>query len=310
MKRMMTMCQAVLVLAAVAAGMAASSGGVNEAIALYQAARYAEALEVLDALEAGTGNDGLEASVRDAADQYRALCLFALDRQPEARAALQALLERRPDYVFQEADLPPRFLAVVREVQAEVLPAVARSEYRAGKASYDRRSYGEAQRRLRRVVTIAEADGVPPEVLASIEDLAVLCRGFLALIGSSRVDAVAALPPAKFAAPAPPRPAVPYTAADRQVTPPTTIEQELPNWPAVVATSFMGARRKGTLEMIIDEKGKVASARLTQSVHPLYDQRLLAAARRWQYKPATKDGKPVPFRKTLEVQFVGNDVPK
>ena len=310
MTRVMTMCGAGVVVVAVAAGALAASGRIDEAISLYQAARYAEALEVLDEIQAGTGNDGLAASDRDAADQYRALCLFALDRQPEARAALQALLERRPEYVFAEADLPPRFLAVVREAQAEVLPAVARSEYRAGKASYDRRSYGEAQRRLRRVVTIAEADGVPPEVLVSIEDLAVLSRGFLGLIESSRVDAVAALPPAKFAAPAPPRPAMPYTAADRDVTPPTTIEQELPNWPAVVGTSFMGARRKGTLEMIIDEKGRVASARLTQSVHPLYDQRLLAAARRWQYKPATKEGKPVPFRKILEVQFVGNDVPK
>ena len=309
MKRVVTICRAVVVVGGVAAGAMASSGRVDEAISLYHAARYAEALEMLNAIDEGTGGDALDPADQDAADQYRALCLFALDRQPEARAALRALFERRPAYAFR-ADLPPRFAAVVRETQADVLPKLARSEYRAGKASYDRRAFGDAAERLRRVLSIAEADGLPPEVLASVEDLAVLSRGFLALIESSRVDPVAGLPPARFTAPSRPGPPVTYTSAERGVTPPATIEQELPNWRAVAGTNFMGARPKGTLEMIIDETGRVESARLTRSVHPLYDGRLLAAAKSWHYKPATKDGKPVRFRKVIEVQLVGNEAAK
>ena len=49
----------------------------------------------------------------------------------------------------------------------------------------------------------------------------------------------------------------------------------------------------GTIEVVIDENGSVASAAVTTPVYPSYDQRLLQAARSWRYKPARKGGQPV-----------------
>ena len=300
-----------LLLPAMMAAAFAASGSVDEAIALYHDARYAEALQVLDEVEAGSNGSAPAGDERDVVDQYRALCLLALDRPAEARTVLRRLVERRPDYAFPADDLPPRFMAVVRETQADVLPSLARAEYRAGKASYDRRAYSEAEKRLRRVVSLAEMDGLAPEARASIEDLADLARGFLGLMENHRVEAVASLPPATFTAPTRPRSA-PYTTADQGVTPPVTLRQDLPGWRAPAGgTAFMGGNPpKGTLEVLVDERGRVADARLSRSVHPFYDGRLLAAAKRWQYRPATKDGKPVPFSKTIEIQLVGNGTPE
>jgi len=297
---------AVLLLLVSGMAAASASGPVDEAIALYHDARYAEALQILDKVEAGSNGSAPAADDRDVVDQYRALCLLALERRAEARTVLRRLVERQPDYAFPADELPPRFMAVVRETQADVLPSLARAEYRAGKASYDRRAYSEAERRLRRVVSLAEMDGLGPEARASIEDLADLARGFLGLMENHRVEAVASLPPATFTAPTR---SAPYTAADQGVTPPVALRQELPGWrvPAGAGSTFMGGNPpKGTLEVVIDERGRVADARLSRSVHPFYDGRLLAAAKRWRYRPATKDGKPVPFSKTIEIQLVGN----
>jgi len=54
---------------------------------------------------------------------------------------------------------------------------------------------------------------------------------------------------------------------------------------------------------MIDESGNVASAELRQSVHPLYDDELLAAARKWKYKPAMRNGVPMPYVKIVEIRL-------
>ncbi len=304
LKRATAIPAVLLLLPAVMAGASAASGPVDEAIALYHDARYAEALQILDAVERDTGGNGDDAANRDAIDQYRALCLLALDRPVEARTVLRRLVERRPDYPFSADELPPRFLVVVRETQADVLPSLARAEYRAGKASYDRRAYSEAARHLRRVVSLAETDGLAPEARASIEDLADVARGFLGLMEGSRVEPVEPLSPAAFGAPkraAPP----PYSAADCSVTAPVALRQDLPAWwTPDPRNAFRGGGLRGTLEVIITESGQVEAARLVKGLHPLYDSKLLAAARRWEYRPATRDGQAVRYRKVLDVRLV------
>ena len=51
----------------------------------------------------------------------------------------------------------------------------------------------------------------------------------------------------------------------------------------------------------IDEQGRVISATLRVSLHPIYDSQLLAATRDWRYQPAVFNGKPVKFRKIIQV---------
>lgn len=116
---------------------------------------------------------------------------------------------------------------------------------------------------------------------------------------------VAAPPPARAAAaPAPAavspsvvqRPVVEtiYDLSDATVKPPVVRLRTLPPW------SRPGALRnlafKGTLEVIVGEDGRVASARMISGTHNMYDTILLSAARRWRYDAAMLDGKPVKYR--------------
>lgn len=55
------------------------------------------------------------------------------------------------------------------------------------------------------------------------------------------------------------------------------------------------------LELFIDERGVVENVFVRESINPRYDDQLVAAARKFQYQPATLDGAPVRYRKLLQV---------
>jgi hypothetical protein len=60
-------------------------------------------------------------------------------------------------------------------------------------------------------------------------------------------------------------------------------------------------RDRGLLEVVIDEQGRVVGLNLRASLHPVYDTLLIAAAREWRYRPATYQGRPVKFRKMIQI---------
>ena len=53
------------------------------------------------------------------------------------------------------------------------------------------------------------------------------------------------------------------------------------------------------LDIVIDESGHVVDASIRQSLHSAYDALLVRSAGRWKYEPATIDGVPVRFVKTI-----------
>jgi hypothetical protein len=57
----------------------------------------------------------------------------------------------------------------------------------------------------------------------------------------------------------------------------------------------------GMLEITVNEHGDVASTNLVTPIHPLYDVLLLSKAEQWKYRPATRNGTPVPYVKRLKV---------
>ena len=111
-------------------------------------------------------------------------------------------------------------------------------------------------------------------------------------------------PPAPAAAPAT-RPAAAesgpvYTTSDRDVTPPAEQRRAFPRWSPpnrMMATTT----QTGLLEIVVDEKGAVTSARMAKLITPGYDAALTSAARDWRFTPAQKDGQPVRYRLLLEV---------
>jgi TonB family protein len=56
------------------------------------------------------------------------------------------------------------------------------------------------------------------------------------------------------------------------------------------------------VEVVINEEGHVAQAKVTRSI-PFLDEAALTAVREWRFKPTMVNGQPVPVRTTLMVNF-------
>ena len=107
------------------------------------------------------------------------------------------------------------------------------------------------------------------------------------------IPVVAPVQPRPVAAPAPP--AI-YTTADVDVVPPVPVRQAMPSYPRPMTT-----QSQRVLDVVIDERGVVESAVLRGPVDPAYDPLVLAAARKWLYKPATRGGTAVKYRRMILV---------
>jgi TonB family protein len=98
-----------------------------------------------------------------------------------------------------------------------------------------------------------------------------------------------------------PRPsAVPgrvFTASDPQVTPAILIRPKLPDRPP----ADVPEEQVGTLEFVVSESGLVEHVHLVSPANRYSERMLVAAAKTWQFQPATRDGRPVRFRTRIRV---------
>ena len=292
-----TLAHALLVIT-LASPVMAQDGPLAAARDLYSAARYDEALAMLNGLR--PQESGNPAAMR-AIEQYRSLCLLALGRGSEAEAAIAAVVASDPMYLPTETEASPRVRSAFSEVRQRQLPDIARSRYASAKGAFDRKDYPAAEQQFRELLRLID----DPDMGGRLGDLRVLVAGFVDLASAS-----APPPPEPKAEPkrdeapaAPPAPVVPdpqkiFTGDDEGVSIPTPIRQDVPRVPAQIASQ---ARDRGILEVTMDEQGRVIQARLRVSIHPIYDSQLLAAARDWRYQPAIHNGRPVKFRKIIQI---------
>ena len=289
----------VIVLAALvclATAAAAQDGPLAAARDLYSAARYDEALAVLNGLRPQESANS--ANLRSI-EQYRSLCLLALGRTSEAEVAIAAVVMADPMYLPNETEASPRVRSAFSEVRQRQLPEIARSRYATAKATFDRKEFVTAEQQFRELLRLID----DPDMGGRLGDMRVLVSGFVDL---STAAAAPPPEPEKPKEPVPPPPAPPavpselkvYTSDDDGVSPATPIRQEVPRVPTQIANQ---ARERGILDITIDEQGRVINATLRVSLHPIYDSQLLAATRDWRYQPATMNGRPVKFRKIIQI---------
>jgi hypothetical protein len=92
-----------------------------------------------------------------------------------------------------------------------------------------------------------------------------------------------------------------FTASDLEVTPPVATYPRLPAEPP----AGIRADHLSTLEVLVDETGHVESVRLrgqpTNLGEALRVTVNLSAAKTWRFLPAVKDGRPVKYRKLIQV---------
>lgn len=291
---------------AVAASAVAAQDTLTHAKDLYASAAYDEALAVLERLHVNPSSSEV-AEI----GEYRAFCLLALGRTDEGRRVIRALVESNPLFVPSEEQTSPRLLAVFRDVRRQLLPQIVRDTYAAAKSAFDKKELQAAATGFDRVlVLLKDPDSTESEGLA---DIRMLATGFkdLSAIAMTAVRSTASVSPAAPSATATPTPEAPpdvpeprrtYGPDDASVIAPVVVSQTLPPWRY---SKLAEAHRQyqGVLALVIDENGNVQSVALLEGVQPEYNAVLVKAARLWKFKPATKDGVPVRYRKVVRIQL-------
>jgi TonB family protein len=263
---------------------------------LYASARYDEALAVLDDMHPAPDSPTVE---RRSIEQYRSLCLLALGRGAEAESAIAQVITADPTYMPSETEASPRVRSAFSDVRQRLLPDIARARYTDAKAVFDRKDYTQAADAFRSVIRLLD----DPDMGGRLGDLKTLAKGFLDLSAAASAPPPAPPEPKRETPPPPPPKPRPdpnriYGSDDAEVTAPVVVRQDMPRMPPMVTAQ---ARSRGVLEVVVDAKGRVVSAAIRESVHPIYDNLVLTAARDWKYEPATVDGKPVKYRKLIQI---------
>ena len=273
---------------------AAAAADLDNAMALYAEASYEEALEALSAAD-------MDADA-DVVDQFRALCLLALNRELEAELSLERIASRSPLYRINETAVSPRVLEMFLQVRLRVFPTTARDLYNDVKARYDRKEFSKTRlgfTRLAEIIQEASAIGAGED----LRDLSQLGAGFLAIIE------------AKLAPPAEPVPSEPlvavaepavleggriYSSVDGNVAQPVAIVQVLPAW-LPPDGPLRESTVEGSVEFVIDENGVVVQAWVPEPMWPPYDRKLIKATRNWRFHPAMFEETPVKFRHQMSI---------
>jgi TonB family protein len=301
---------------------AAASDELARAKDLYRSAAYDEALVALDQVAKETA--GAE---RSEANEFRLFCLIALDRKVDARTTIETMVNGDPFYQLS-SEASPRVQTLFKEVRQSLLPAIVQREYTAAKAAFDKQDPGSSAQ-FDRVLTLMSDPLLGPS--AALSDLHTVALGFRDLskalakkaepappaaappvIAQTAVNSAPSLPSPASAAvssaatAAPAGPAV-YREGDAGVVGPVTIKQILPQWRIPSGAQAGVWKPEAVLEVVIDESGSVASARLREPFHPSYDGQLVKAAMEWKYEPARKDGVPVRFVKHVAVRLGGTN---
>ena len=262
---------------------------------LYASAEYGGALDMLN----GLLSQNPPATDRQAIELYRALCLVAVGNSTEASRIIEGMITEDPLYRPASDDVPPRLRSAFTDARRRLLPAIVQQAYVGAKGAFDRKDYAAAVAGFTQVLAglsdpdIESASAQPP-----LSDLRMLATGFHDL--ALKAAAPPAPPPvAPAGEPVVERTARIYSPSDGDVAPPAIIRQAVPPYPGRVLTA-------GSLvvEVLIDDTGAVEAATMEGPPNPAYDRLVLAAARSWQYHPATLNGRPVKYRKRIQLSLV------
>jgi hypothetical protein len=285
-----TTCAVILLIStAFAVSAHAADGTLAAARELYVSASYDDALSMLSGLTAGS--KGLEE--QQSIDLYRTLCFFALGRAVDADRVIEGMLMRQPLFRASTEELSPRVQSAFQTARRRILPGVIQRVYAEAKNAFDRQDYVTASGRFDEVLkSLADPDITAAAAAPPLADLRTLASSFRDL--SVKLTPPPAAPKLE-ANPVRPVRSV-YSADDRDVVAPVALQQRVPKYPANVTKPM-----SGVVEFVVDETGAVQAPMMLVSIDSTYDSMVVSAAKKWMYKPASVDGKPVKYIKRLTI---------
>jgi hypothetical protein len=285
-----TTCAVILLIStAFAVSAHAADGTLAAARELYVSASYDDALSMLSGLTAGSKSLEEQQSI----DLYRTLCFFALGRAVDADRVIEGMLMRQPLFRSSTEELSPRVQSAFQTARRRILPGVIQKVYAEAKNAFDRQDYVTASGRFDEVLkSLADPDITAAAAAPPLADLRTLASSFRDL--SAKLTPAPAAPKVE-ANPVRPVRSV-YSADDRDVVAPVALQQRVPKY-LVTVTKPMS----GVVEFVVDETGAVQAPMMQVGIDPMYDTMVVAAAKKWLYKPATVDGTPVKYIKRLTI---------
>jgi TonB family protein len=84
------------------------------------------------------------------------------------------------------------------------------------------------------------------------------------------------------------------------IVPPVAIKQDLPRWNPNDAMARDAS--DGAIRVQIDAAGRVTGATMERPIHPLFDVLMVEAAKAWRYRPAMRNGQPVPWESVVAIK--------
>jgi len=255
----------------------------TRAKALYASANFEDALQILESLKG-------QASAESEA--YQVYCLVALGRLSDARVVVERIVRADPLFRPAEGQVAPRVRAFFDDARRPVLIDVARQSFKHARAAFQDNDMARAADEFDRVIAVLDQIGGTDTSMADLRIVAVAFRDLARMPG-----------PTPQSASSPPASGRPQKAgAVSSTIAPVALYAPLPEWRPNIFE--LNRTFSGQIELMIDEEGKVLSASIVTSVHPRYDDTLLAAAMDWTFKPATKNGVAIPFRYLMTVQVL------
>ena len=259
---------------------------------LYAATAYEDALTVLDEFERLVGEETIESA------EYRILILFALGDLERAQLAIQKMVMKFPRYRPSLLRFPPRRQAEFEAIRRRELPSIIQSKYADAKASFDAQDYDGAIVRFELLLNLMKDLEQAGDERTFASDFLDLAQRFAAASTAKTVEPRGGLPDNRGPVPLP---SPIYDAFSKGIVPPVSLKPILPPTlrdPSSVVPS------SGVFEILIDEIGHVASISVRRSIHSQYDALVIQESVNWRFKPATLDGRPVKFRKLMEIYAV------
>jgi tetratricopeptide (TPR) repeat protein len=272
---------------------------------LYSSAAYEDALAALDTVDVASDGERIESA------EYRILCLLGMGERERAEAAIEELVTSHPHYRPSPARFSPSRQEQFNRIRRQVLVRIFEASAEEARASFEAKDYDSAIPRFEALLELLKATGSDAqfdEVRAHAADYLQRAKAAaLALeedskpkpVGPSGVAANGEGSEQVAAATAGLTSVYDVTSAD--VVPPVALKPILPPTPR---DGSGVTPNPGLFEILVDESGRVQSASVRRSVSAQYDALVLSESATWRFRPATRKGQPVPFRKLVEIYAV------
>jgi protein TonB len=246
-------------------------------LSLYYNGEYEQTIEVLSQLEL----DDLTEGQRLECFKYRAFSYIALGDTENAQSDLKSLLSTDPNHRFDPEMVSPKLIEQLDSARRELVKEL----FAQGKAAYYDTDYDSAIRLMDRILR-----------LDSEYELALEYRQ----LSVERADLTARLEPEEERTQAEADPNQVYQLSS-DITAPVLIDRVTPRYPSIDAR--IGREGRVVILVVVEKDGTVSSTKVLRSVSNTMDDAAVDAVKKWLYRPASLDGRPVRVSLVVGIDF-------